>query len=163
MNPRTLVLSWLRTHTRKPGDSYVQVLVSELQELERQLLDGKPSKLKGKGSRGPRQQKGMTSNSKQRKRPDTEYLAFVRRHPCCNCGDTDRVEAHHAGRKRDKGFGRKPPDSRCVPLCHACHHCFHADGAFDGDTPQQTLVTVEAAIELLQAEWAELQKKDEAF
>lgn len=48
------------------------------------------------------------------------YLTFLRGRPCIQCGKPG--ELHHVSLKGgDRAWGRKPPDSRVVPLCHECH------------------------------------------
>lgn len=60
---------------------------------------------------------------------DSEYLAFVRSHPCCACHTRDGVEAHHWAPRGDTGgMGRKPSDKRTVPLCETCHRAMHDTG-----------------------------------
>jgi hypothetical protein len=50
------------------------------------------------------------------------WLAFVRKMPCCNCGSTQNVEAHHEGKK---GVGQKVRDTMAVPLCSVpCHRVY---------------------------------------
>jgi len=60
---------------------------------------------------------------------DDEYLAFVRRQPCMQCGRTHLgVDAHHYG---PRGTGQKTSDYRTVPLCSGpdgCHAHFHQHG-----------------------------------
>lgn len=46
------------------------------------------------------------------------WLAFVRKQPCCNCGATQNIEAHHEGKK---GLSQKVRDTMAVPLCRECH------------------------------------------
>ncbi len=46
------------------------------------------------------------------------WIAFVQRQPCCNCGSSDQVEAHHEGKK---GHAQKVRDTMAVPLCKVCH------------------------------------------
>lgn len=147
------MLSWLKTYTCQPATATVAISVSELQDLERRLVDAPQG---GKGSRGPRKQKGMTSRSLRRRRPDTAYLAFVRGHPCCSCKATRHIDAHHTGKR---GIGQKAPDATAVPLCRDCHRYYHDHGAFPG-YPLTTPVVVGATITKLQSEWAELQSKD---
>lgn len=163
MSAVALMLSWLQQLTRgRPSDAVVTIPVEELLRLEESLRDAPNAK--GKGSRGPRTPKGMTSRSKQRKRPDTEYLAFVRRHRCCSCLDSFGVEAHHAGAKNQKGMGMKVPDSMAIPLCTECHTFFHRHGHFHSSGKYQEVLTTEELVKRtrdeLQAEWAE---RKEAF
>lgn len=163
MNPRTLVLSWLRTHTRgRPSDASVTIPVSELLGLEEQLVDAPKG---GKGSRLPRKQRGMTSRSKQRRKPDTAYLEFVRGHLCCACDSHLSIEAHHTGKR---GLGQKAPDHTAIPLCLRCHHWFHdrgllpvfLEGARVDRSKAESTELVLRTITELQAEWAELHKED---
>lgn len=49
------------------------------------------------------------------------WLAFIRRQPCCNCGATQNIEAHHEGKK---GVGQKVRDTLAVPLCRTCHRVY---------------------------------------
>lgn len=64
------------------------------------------------------------------------YLAYVRRHPCCLCGRTQNIEAHHHG---PHGAGQKTDDYRAAPLCDACHRAeFHQHGCLPGMTRAET-------------------------
>lgn len=51
---------------------------------------------------------------------DELYLRFLRRQPCCVCGDIVGVEAHHPRADVINGEGRVS-DKWAVPLC-AMHH-----------------------------------------
>jgi len=50
-------------------------------------------------------------------RRDPEYVSWIHSQPCLVCGALP-VEAHHV---YDGAFGRRPADSRCVPLCWTHH------------------------------------------
>jgi hypothetical protein len=145
----------------KPSDAAIPIEVGTLSDVECLLRELVATVRHGQFKRRQKKAKKrpLTSRSKLNKRPDTAYLAFVRARPCCHCGDTDRVEAHHTGKR---GMGQKAPDSTTVPLCHACHMCFHTDGALDGLTRAQTMDTFAVSVDLIQAEWAKRQDK-EAF
>lgn len=161
-DPRTLVLSWLSGFTRgRPSDSVVTIPVSELIDLEERLRDAP-----GKVSRS-RKPKGMTSRSKQRRKQDTAYLAFVRSQPCCDCGARYGVEAHHTGGKADKAMGRKPPDNLAVPLCRRCHQHFHDKGHFISSGKYNEVLSTDEVVrrtrEELQAKWAERNNQGEEF
>lgn len=52
---------------------------------------------------------------------DLTYLAMVRQLPCVRCGMDPCGEAAHVRKGRQPGMGRKPPDSRALPLCRSCH------------------------------------------
>lgn len=65
---------------------------------------------------------------------DSAYLAFIRRQPCCICGDDTNVEAAHlrvGSIPHGKTYGAlqmKSSDIWAVPLCRR-HHCEqHAAG-----------------------------------
>lgn len=163
-DPRAaVVISWINNLTDgRPATALVTVPVSELLELKVALLteappedpdDDAPTHAHKKRQRKP---KGMTSRSKLRRRPDTPYLNFVRQHPCCSCGTTRNVEAHHEGSKAQKGMGMKVPDSETVPLCDRCHKHdgFHRWGSLPGLTREQTKNRFATTKRSLQAEWA---------
>ena len=63
---------------------------------------------------------------------DPGFLAFLRRQPCAVAGpgcDGAVQAAHlrtHAPGERPTGMGRKPDDSRCLPLCAEHHRQQHA-------------------------------------
>lgn len=163
MNARTLMLSWLQSHTRgRPSDASVTVPVSELLGLEEQLRDAPNG---GKGSRLPRKQKGMTSKS-LRRRARSPYLDFVKAHPCCVCSQNWNVDPHHAGGKGTKGTGLKCSDDLAIPLCRRCHDYWHSPPAkgdghrFPGMTAAGSRRLVAVTTEKLQAEWAERQAKE---
>ena len=48
------------------------------------------------------------------------YLAYVRKHPCCLCGRSEGIEAHHWSHHGGV-MGAKVDDYRTVPLCDPCH------------------------------------------
>jgi len=52
-----------------------------------------------------------------------EYVELVRKSPCCVCGSTKDVVAHHHPQKR------RPTDAdwKVLPLCSMCHAEYHAN------------------------------------
>ena len=58
-------------------------------------------------------------NFKSRTPRDAKYLAYVRTHPCCQCGYTNYVHAHHT---TTGGMSLKGSDYETIPLCPVCHH-----------------------------------------
>jgi hypothetical protein len=74
----------------------------------------------------------MTTDKRER---DAAHLAHVRSLPCCICGDTVSVEAHHPRnvaddpRHRYVGLGTKASDIWAVPLCGRHHRELHAFGS----------------------------------
>lgn len=165
---------WIRNVTAgKASDQITHVMVSELSEVEATLRDAAdelgtrraPKRKQAKKKRAKvRHRQPLTSRSKLNRKPDTAYLAFVRSYACIGCSSTDchqhTVEAHHAGRKRDKGFGRKPSDDRCVPLGRRCHQFFHDHGHLPFLTPAETAKRVEETVRNLQTDWAERQNAE---
>lgn len=59
----------------------------------------------------------------------SRYLAFVRQHPCCVCGATESIEAHHYD-PGGSGMGRKADDTATAPLCTWHHREWHDTGRF---------------------------------
>ena len=60
------------------------------------------------------------------------YLAYVRKHPCCLCGRSEGIEAHHWSHHGGV-MGNKVDDYRTVPLCDPCHIGeWHRTGTFPG-------------------------------
>ena len=55
------------------------------------------------------------------------YLAYVRKHPCCLCGRSEGVEAHHWSHHSGV-MGAKVDDYRTVPLCTEHHRHWHDHG-----------------------------------
>jgi hypothetical protein len=54
------------------------------------------------------------------------YLDYVRSLPCCSCGKTSGIEAHHIkGRGHLSGAGLTAPDTWAMPLCGECHSRVH--------------------------------------
>lgn len=66
-------------------------------------------------------------NRRKGRKPDTEYLEFIRRLPCCVCKKRwwSRVEAAHVGHR---GLGQKSNDRETIPLC-THHHTGGKDAA----------------------------------
>jgi len=58
-----------------------------------------------------------------------KHLRAVRKLPCCICGNTHTVEAHHL-RSLDygRGMGLKSGDEWAVPLCKKHHDECHTHG-----------------------------------
>lgn len=52
-----------------------------------------------------------------------DYLAHVRTFPCCSCGATEAIHAHHVA---SGGMGQKASDYLTAPLCWSCHNRWHA-------------------------------------
>jgi len=80
----------------------------------------------------------MISNFKVKRIRNPKHLTFVRTLPCCNCGRTDIIHAHHIRMGSVCGTGLKPNDSECVPLCDMCHSTLHFNGEeafWDGRNP----------------------------
>lgn len=60
------------------------------------------------------------------------YLAYVRKHPCCLCGRSEGIEAHHWSHHGGV-MGAKVDDYRTIPLCDPCHIGeWHRTGTFSG-------------------------------
>ena len=59
------------------------------------------------------------------------YLAYVRRHPCCLCGRSEGIEAHHWSHHGGV-MGSKVDDYRTVPLCQEHHRYWHDHGTLPG-------------------------------
>lgn len=57
------------------------------------------------------------------------YLEFVRQHPCCCCGQTAAIEAHHIV---TGGMGRKASDRLTAPLTAEHHSHWHQHGYLPG-------------------------------
>lgn len=57
------------------------------------------------------------------------YLAYVRKHPCCLCGRSEGIEAHHWSHHGGV-MGAKVDDYRTVPLCQEHHRHWHDHGTF---------------------------------
>lgn len=59
------------------------------------------------------------------------YLAYVRKHPCCLCGRSEGIEAHHWSHHGGV-MGSKVDDYRTVPLCTEHHRYWHDHGTLPG-------------------------------
>lgn len=63
---------------------------------------------------------------------DELYLRYIRRQPCCLCGDNTGVEAAHLrvgsinDDKPSTGMGEKPSDFWSLPLCGRHHRMQHS-------------------------------------
>lgn len=80
------------------------------------------------------------------------YLAYVRKHPCCLCGRSEGIEAHHWSHHGGV-MGAKVDDYRTVPLCDPCHIGeWHRTGTFSGmDRVASEAFTLRVQRELLLA------------
>jgi hypothetical protein len=52
---------------------------------------------------------------------DKKHLKFLSKLPCVVCGKEGRTQAAHIRSGSQAGMGRKPSDSRAIPLCVECH------------------------------------------
>ena len=68
------------------------------------------------------------------------YLEWVRAHPCCVCGTTRGVIAHHLiGMWHVGGMGLKAADSYAMPTCDGpggCHAKIHAQKSLRDKQPE---------------------------
>lgn len=80
------------------------------------------------------------------------YLAFVREHPCCCCGQTAATEAHHIV---NGGMGKKASDRLTAPLTAEHHAYWHAQGYLPGRDRIESLGCMWEACGRLQDEWEE--------
>ena len=77
------------------------------------------------------------------------YLAYVRKHPCCLCGRSEGIEAHHWSHHGGV-MGSKCDDYRTVPLCQEHHRYWHCHGTLPGmDRVGSEYLFVRAQRELL--------------
>ena len=82
------------------------------------------------------------------------YLAHVRRHPCCSCGTTEAIHAHHVA---GGGMGAKCSDYLTAPLCGRCHQHYHATATLPGESTRESRGTMWEAAARCLAEWAEME------
>lgn len=85
------------------------------------------------------------------------WLRFAKKFPCCNCGVSSPIEAHHEG-KKDAAF-QKVRDTLAVPLCAWCHFVYTQKNALPvpslsapGSKGKIPLRTREESLEILRAE-----------
>lgn len=82
-----------------------------------------------------------------------DYLAHVRTFPCCSCGATEAIHAHHVA---SGGMGAKASDYLTAPLCGRCHGGWHSKGMLP--TPvylnrAESLATMWEAVARCLEEW----------
>ena len=83
------------------------------------------------------------------------YLAWVRSLPCCVCGATTGIAAHHlVGMWQVSGMGLKASDSLAMPACDPiyghgrdCHQQIHAHKALRERQPAFLRTTLRAGLE----------------
>lgn len=77
--------------------------------------------------RGPKKRK---NSERYLKRPGMSeaHLACIRQLPCCVCGGTKHIEAHHLKATAERGMGLRSTDKWAVPACGfgGQNHC-HED------------------------------------
>jgi len=56
-----------------------------------------------------------------------EYREFIQHRRCVICNNLPPNQAHHHS-ENNQGWGTKPPDSFCVPLCYGCHRFIEDHG-----------------------------------
>ncbi|EDV5021667.1 DUF968 domain-containing protein [Salmonella enterica subsp. enterica serovar Ball] len=67
------------------------------------------------------------------------YTQWVKRQPCCGCGNT-ADDPHHITGHGFGGTGTKACDLLVIPLCRMCHDALHADTrAWEGQNGSQLL------------------------
>ncbi|MGM0783876.1 MAG: DUF968 domain-containing protein [Pseudomonadota bacterium] len=104
------------------------------------LKTRKPTERKSALSRrAPMKQRRRQASTDARWR-SPEYLAWVRSLPCCVCGTTTGVAAHHMiGLWQLGGMGLKAPDSFAMPACDGpgdtCHRRIHNEQALRDRQP----------------------------
>ena len=144
-------------------------------ELRRKtpLASGPGPERKPMARKAPRKK----ASSEARWRSET-YLAWVRSLPCCVCGATAGIAAHHLiGMWQLSGIGLTAPDSFAMPACdpvygHArdCHQQIHAHKALRDRQPGFVRDTISRAVrrfdgeiraELVKA-WAFIDEKEAA-
>jgi len=79
------------------------------------------------------------------------YLGWVRAHPCCVCGTTRGVIAHHLiGMWQVSGMGLKAADSFAMPVCDGpgdtCHRKIHTSKTLQALQPVCIEHTIRQAI-----------------
>lgn len=75
----------------------------------------------------------MTAIPKPQRELDPDYLAYVRKQPCCVSGKTP-VDAHHVRIGNVGGVGTKPSDWMAIPLHRDFHREFHDLGIMGFET-----------------------------
>lgn len=66
------------------------------------------------------------SLQKQKPFRSKQYLAYIRRLPCCVTGETPS-DPHHILGTKSAGMGIKPGDDFCIPLSRSMHTQLHKD------------------------------------
>jgi len=71
-----------------------------------------------------------TSIRQPREGMSPSHLAMVRDLPCCICGSTESVQAHHLLRAEpgSRGMALKNADKWAIPLCLREHDALHGHG-----------------------------------
>ncbi len=80
------------------------------------------------------------------------YLAYVRKHPCCLCGRSEGIEAHHWSHHGGV-MGAKVDDYRTVPLCQEHHRYWHDHGTLPGRSRDMSEAVFVCAQRSLLSEW----------
>ena len=62
---------------------------------------------------------------------NTDYLDFIRMHPCADCGKLGPSLAHHVSFVDGTRIGGKADDYYTIPLCRACHTNEHSGFGMD--------------------------------
>ena len=92
----------------------------------------------------------IVETPKARPTRSDSYLAFVREHPCCCCGQTAATEAHHIV---NGGMGKKASDRLTAPLTAEHHAFWHAHGYLPGRDRIESLGCMWEACGRMQDEW----------
>lgn len=141
------------------------------------LAQGGGFKARKPMKRAGRRKAPASHSSDQRWRSET-YLSFVRGLPCCVCGATTGIAAHHLiGMWQLSGIGLTAPDSFAMPACDPvyghgrdCHQQIHAHKALRDRQPGFVRDTISRAVrrfdgeiraELVKA-WAFIDEKEAA-
>jgi len=71
---------------------------------------------------------------------NTDYLDFIRMHPCADCGKIGPSIAHHVSFVDGTRIGGKADDEYTIPLCMVCHNNIHAGYGMDEIDILRTMV-----------------------
>lgn len=113
-----------------------------------------PLRAKQPMARKPIKRKATRKQSTDKRWRSEKYLAFVRSLPCCVCGATGGVAAHHMkGVFHLSGAGLTAPDSFAMPACdpffgsyNHCHQQIHNTKALRDQQPVFLRTTLRAGI-----------------
>ncbi|MCC3740241.1 DUF968 domain-containing protein [Rouxiella badensis] len=123
--PEEIICEALGMRYRPPGE---QMKESDINPGEREPREVLASNIKPVLALmiDPEAPKTNMKNPKPDKLIHANYTRWIKKQPCCGCGN-QADDPHHITGNGLGGMGMKASDFHVIPLCRRCHDALHAD------------------------------------